>query len=92
MKQIKKIQPKSLANISGAIYFLFGLVFGLIMFGLSLLPDMRGEQHMPFLFGFGGLFLLPLLYGAGGWLGGYVTAFVYNVVAKKVGGIKVELE
>jgi hypothetical protein len=34
---------------------------------------------------------LPVLYGVAGLIFGYLGALVYNLVAKYVGGIKVEL-
>lgn len=92
MKEIKKIAPRSLANISGAVYFFFGFIFGLFMFVISIIAGAEGETARSLWFGIGALVLIPLAYGAAGWLGGYLSAFIYNFFAKKVGGIKIELD
>jgi hypothetical protein len=43
------------------------------------------------LFGVGSILLLPLFYGALGFIGGAISAFVYNLVAGVVGGIELEV-
>ncbi|MDR0458095.1 MAG: hypothetical protein LBH10_03580 [Burkholderiaceae bacterium] len=43
----------------------------------------------------GGLFpiiLMPMGYGLAGFIGGALASFVYNQVAKIVGGIEIEVE
>jgi hypothetical protein len=43
-------------------------------------------------FGTGFAVLLPFLYAAMGFVGGVISAFIYNIIAKWVGGIEVEVE
>jgi hypothetical protein len=43
-------------------------------------------------FGVGAVFLLPIVYGIMGFLGGVITAVIYNLAAGAVGGLEVELE
>ena len=42
--------------------------------------------------GFMGVLLLPILYGVCGFLGGLIHAWVYNVAAGWVGGVRIEVE
>ena len=43
------------------------------------------------LFGAGAVVILPIVYGCIGFVGGLIMAPLYNLVAKVVGGIEVEL-
>ena len=36
--------------------------------------------------------VLPLAYGIMGWISGYIGAWIYNFVAKSLGGVQVEVE
>lgn len=88
MKTIKKIDSKSVANICGLAYAVVGLVFGLVVLIISLVTGPDGVDF----FGIVMPIVLGLFYGLIGWVGGFVCAFVYNLIAKKIGGIKVEIE
>lgn len=89
MKTISRIEPLSLGKIYGAVLGVFGFLVGLVVgaFG-SRNFGMMGSL------GFGSLSIVvfPLLYWLLGFVSGYATAWVYNIVAKKIGGIKVELK
>ena len=57
--------------------------------------DLRSHFHdgMSIMFGgFMGVLLLPILYGVCGFLGGLIHAWVYNVAAGWVGGVRIEVE
>ncbi len=91
MKTIKKIDVMSLAKIQavivGAIYFLMGA-------GVSLLsgryPGLGEQLGIPVgLMGFVGVTITGLIMG---FIVGVVVALVYNLVAPKVGGIKIEID
>jgi hypothetical protein len=43
-------------------------------------------------FGAGFALFLPIIYGVAGFIGGIVSAFLYNIIAKWVGGMEVEIE
>ncbi len=90
MKTIKKIDVMSLAKIQavivGAIYFLMGA-------GVSLLsgryPGLGEQLGIPVgAIGVIGITLTGIIMG---FIIGLVFALVYNLVAPKVGGIKIEL-
>ena len=44
------------------------------------------------LFGVGSIILLPFLYGVLGLVGGLISALLYNLIARFVGGIELVLE
>ena len=94
---IRRIGVWSLARIYGVITATIGLVIGLFFglfsvvgAGLSQDPDMPGWL-MP-IFGVGAIVLLPIFYGVMGIVSGAVSAAIYNVFARLVGGISVEVE
>lgn len=89
MKTITKIHAISLANILALMYIFIGVIMGLIMLVASLV--MRTDSttlitSIPVFVGF------ILLYGFLGWIGGYLCAWMFNLIAKRVGGIKFEVE
>ena len=94
--EIKKINILSLANILGIIYAVIGLISVLIIYiTLSLpipvesLPDINNpliEQY-----GYLSIIIYPIIYWIMGFVSGLIIGLLYNLFAKKIGGIKVEL-
>jgi hypothetical protein len=88
--QIRRIVPRPLAILSGVMYAIFGFVAGLFMLTLSLIDTSSpGEARLmsmlaPIVFSLG--------YGLMGLIMGYIGAWLYNAVAKRVGGIELETE
>jgi hypothetical protein len=78
----------------GALYACIGLVIlpFLVLAGFaSMLVGQRGAAMS----GVGMLILAilaPILYGVMGFLIGALTAWIYNLVARRVGGIRLELK
>ncbi len=94
MKEIKQVDPFSLAKVWGVLYAGIGLIAGLIFAAVgSMMQQFAPEEVGPFgaMFGIGGLILFPLMYGFFGLLAGIIGGFLYNVVARWVGGIRIEL-
>lgn len=93
-KEIKRIGLLSIAKLYGAMYGLFGLLFG-IFFALLSTVGMIGanDESMFPLAGMGllSVILMPLIYGAVGAVLGVIGALFYNLFAKWVGGIEIEL-
>lgn len=83
MTVIKVIGVLSVAKISGVIAALVGLVFG-IPFAVVAYFTGPAWQLVAAV-------ALPLLYGAVGFVGGALYAWLYNVVSGWVGGIEVDL-
>lgn len=91
MKTIKKIDAWSVAKLSLVLNAVFGFFIGLFIMGMTyFVPAPQGEQ-IPFYFGISAPIVMPLLYALIGLVSGYLGALFYNIIAKWVGGIKVEL-
>jgi len=60
----------------------------------SMAPRAHGGPPLPAILGmgFGFMLFLPILYAVMGFIMGVIGAFIYNVVARWVGGIEVEIE
>ena len=83
MTVIKVIGVLSVAKIAGAIAALVGLVFGI---PFAVVTYFTGSTWQVV-----AAVALPLLYGAVGFVGGALYAWLYNVVSGWVGGIEVDL-
>jgi len=70
-------------------YAIFGFIGGVIFCVTSLFTQ---TQAGALAFGIGAVIGFPILYGAMGFVFGAVFAWIYNVVAKRVGGIEIETE
>ena len=94
MPRIKSVGVLSIAKISGIIYASIGLLF----IPLALVVGLAGlasGQKGGVLGGIGFLamaILAPIFYGVLGFVSGAIGAFLYNLAAKWVGGIEIELE
>lgn len=104
MMELKKLDVVSV----GKVYALFGVIFGLIMGVVMTLvsvslssmisamgPLSTGMPIDPTMFvGFGALSIVvfPIIYAIGGFISGIITAFIYNIIAGKFGGIVVDLQ
>jgi hypothetical protein len=88
---IKSIVPASLAKISCLIYAAAGLVIGVIV-TIGSIAGLATKQGglSDVIFGIGAVIALPILYGVIGFVSSWLLAFVYNIAAKKVGGIQID--
>lgn len=94
MHTIKSVGVLSVAKVMGAIYALLGLIFMPIFLLAGLAGSMAGGSNNPF-GAIGGLALgimAPIAYGLIGVVGGAIMAFLYNVMAKWLGGIEVQMQ
>ena len=89
MQKVKRIGVLSLAKISGILYAIFGLIFG-VLFAILPLMGLNVDETTLF-FGTATIIVFPILYGIMGFIGGLITAFFYNLVVGKIGGLEVEL-
>lgn len=96
---VKKVGPVSLGKILGIIYAFFGFIIGLFFSFFMLIGTIFGsiiedspEPLVGLIFGFGSVVAFPVFYGLMGFLGGIITAGLYNVTSRWVGGIEIELE
>jgi hypothetical protein len=96
MHVIKAVKVLSVAKIMGAVYGAIGLLFlpFILLMGLagSLARSQGGQGNIGVIFSlFFGLFA-PLIYAVMGFVTGALNAFLYNVFAKWVGGIEVQVQ
>lgn len=96
---VRRVGVLSLGKVFGCLYALFGLLFGAIFALLSLVGAGIGaassgsnEAFLGAIFGVGAVIILPIFYGIMGFLGGLLTAFLYNLVSGIVGGVELEME
>jgi hypothetical protein len=94
IRRIKRFAPLQLGKIMGLTYALMGLLFCPFFLLMALFtPHVQNSQRVGMMaFGTGFAIAMPFLYGALGFIGGVIGAFVYNLIAKWVGGIEVEVE
>jgi hypothetical protein len=89
-KQIKKFSVVQTSKIIAVLYVVISAII-FIPFGLIMM--MVGSQNNVFPFTGGIMFIImPLIYGLFAFIGGVIFCFFYNLVAKKIGGIEVEVE
>ena len=87
----------SLAKILGLLYAVLGLIVGFIFTTVSLaglaFADAGGlEGIVAGLFGIGAVVLLPVFYGAMGFVMGLITAGLFNLAAPIVGGLELQVD
>jgi len=97
--KLKRVDPLQAGKILGALYGLLSLVFVPFMLVFMLLGNMAARQqgnaaHLPLMFGMGVGFMifLPLLYALMGFVGGALCAWIYNLLARWIGGLEMEFE
>ncbi len=97
MQTIARVGVLSLAKVLATLYEVLGLILGALMAFFSLIGAGLGQASgaegawVGALFGVGAVIILPILYGVTGFLGGALTAFLYNICSGIVGGIEIEL-
>jgi hypothetical protein len=90
MKEIKKIDPMSMAKISALLYFVTGIVLAIA--GIIAGPYIASQAPLYAQYGWLVVILVPLIYLVAGFVVGYVVAVLYNIFASKIGGIKIDLK
>lgn len=93
MHRIKSIGVLSLAKIQGGIMFALSLLF-LPFFLLGGVASVvaggkEGALGGGMMIGFAIVF--PVVYGGMGFVMGAITALIYNLFAKRLGGVEIEL-
>jgi hypothetical protein len=94
MHIIKSVGVLSAAKIMGLIYGCLGLIFIPFFLLIGLLGSLAGKQQSPFagVIGLVLAFCLPIIYGVMGFIMGAIGAALYNLFAKWIGGIEVQVE
>jgi hypothetical protein len=96
--KIRSVGPLSVGKIFGAIYGGLGLLIGLflalfLILGAAIWPDQKGAPALipSVAIGIAVIIFAPIFYGLAGFIGGLISAALYNLAAGFLGGIEVDL-
>ena len=93
---IKRVGPVSCAKITGMLYAIIGVIIGLIVFLASLAGGFfSGSREGAALgagLGMAAIVVLPILYGGLGFVVTLIMAGLYNLMARLVGGVQMDVE
>ena len=89
--KIKRISPLSLAKISGILLAVFGFILGVLVAGLTLLNSFTGGKSQG-ISGYISIIVLPFVYGALGFVMAFIQAWLFNIIAQKIGGLEIDVE
>jgi hypothetical protein len=90
---INRVNPLSVAKLAGMLYAILGLIFGAIisLVGMAGNFDEPGAAPIGVIFGAGAVILLPILYGGLGFVMTLLMAALYNITARIVGGVQIDV-
>jgi len=90
---VRRVNPLSFAKVSGIVYAILGLIIG-AMFALFSHDGGRGSGGAFFnaVFGVGALIVMPIGNGILGFVFSLILAVLYNLVARFVGGIEIQID
>jgi hypothetical protein len=102
-RRIKRVAPLQTGKMMGVLYACMGLIF-LPFFALAGVAGVFAQQTQQaqspgtapaviiaaMMFGFG--IFMPVFYGVFGFIFGVISAAMYNLIARWIGGIEVEVE
>ncbi|UCF78438.1 MAG: hypothetical protein JSW03_10130 [Candidatus Eiseniibacteriota bacterium] len=98
-KVVRRIGVFSCGKILAALYAAFGLLAGAMFSIFSLFGAVLGAGAEGFpspilgmFFGVGAILILPVMYGIMGFIGGALTALIYNGVAGIAGGLEIDFD
>ncbi|MFE4105868.1 hypothetical protein [Almyronema epifaneia] len=92
---IKKLDILSVGKIQALVLAVLGLIIGVFiaLMSLSMGTAMGNNSPMAGLVGgIGAIIFIPLFYAVIGFIGGIITAVVYNLAASAIGGIEMEFD
>ncbi len=87
MVLITSLNSKSLAKVLGLIYLILALIFSPFILLMMSAEGALGLTESIII-----IIVVILFYGIAGGIGGFLIGVIYNFVAKKVGGIEMEIE
>jgi hypothetical protein len=93
-RTLKRIAPLKAGIMLAIVYGILSLVFiPFFLMMTAVASRLPPTQRVGMLaLGAGFAVFLPVLYAVFGFLGGVVSAFIYNVAAKWVGGMEFDIE
>lgn len=93
-RRLKRVAPFQAGKVLALLYGAMGLLIAPLFLIVGLLsPNMPAQQRAGMMFMTGGFAVfLPVLYAGMGFVTGVLGSAFYNLVAKWVGGIEVDVE
>ena len=89
---ISRVGPLSAAKVVGLLYTILGLAMGAIFSLVSALGGFAaGRGDASPMFGVAAIVVFPVAYGVVGFLMTLVIAWLYNALARLVGGLEIDL-
>jgi hypothetical protein len=91
---VRSVAPLSVAKVAGVLYALIGLIFGAVVALAALAGAFAGADDAGIvgsIMGVGAIVVLPLFYGCMGFVTTLIGAWLYNLVAGMIGGIRFEV-
>ena len=90
---INRVGPLSSAKVVGLLYAILGLAMGAIISFISAVGGFGHRDPGPVgaFFGIAAVVFVPVVYGIMGFLITLIIAALYNVLAKLVGGVEIDL-
>ncbi|MBV9269502.1 MAG: hypothetical protein JO165_00275 [Candidatus Eremiobacteraeota bacterium] len=94
VQRLRTINPLQLAIVLAILYALLSLIIAIpaMLISMGTASMMPQNPLQPIFAGPLILIVLPIFYGAVGFIAGLITAALYNLVARWTGGIEVTLE
>lgn len=87
------------ALVMFVVSLLIAIPYGLVIIGISLMGASAGKGNEALALGGGGvvagiavMILLPILYAIIGFIAGIIGSLIYNIFARIIGGIEIEVE
>jgi len=97
--RIRGVGVLSAAKMGAILYAGIGLVVGALVACVSLVGGFAalanqqgGAGAFGALFGVGAVVFFPILYGVFGCIGAMIVSLLYNLAARAVGGLEIELD
>jgi phosphotransferase system glucose/maltose/N-acetylglucosamine-specific IIC component len=94
--ELKKIGILSAGKILGLLAVIYGFILGILVDVVYGKTGCEGLTSVGLgqlcIFGYASIILLPILWGIMYFIVGIIFAFLYNMIARRVGGIQLELE
>ncbi len=94
--KIRSVGPVSVGKIFAVIYGALGILVGLFLAFFSLVgaafaANNPAARVPPIALGIAAIIVAPIFYGVLGFIGGVISAALYNVAARIMGGIEIDL-
>jgi hypothetical protein len=86
MRQIKSFAVLQTSKVMGALYFFLGLLFMVSLLAIPLAPQAHGHRSSLLI-----LVITPVFYGVAGFIFTAIICWLYNAIAKRIGGIEFEV-